>query len=179
MQTNYKVLSNNIVLEVKIRFDDLDIPYNLWFSNVTSSQYECIGLGKSASGYAVAYSRTEGKEVEPLYSNYILEENVDYVIKAVFDSTTQTKELYLNGELQKTKLYNSEMSKNTQPFLLFATRENVVLKAKIYWAKVYDNGELALHLIPCVRNHDNVVGMLDVVSLSFYHSETDNEFTGG
>lgn len=182
LTTNYKATSNNITIEAKIKFTNLNINYAFWLHNIngaSGNQTDGIALGKSDSGYAVAYSRINTAQEDPLYSNYKLEENVDYVIKAIYDSTTQTKELYLNGELQKTKTYTSNLTKNNQPFMLFYCAGFPIVSAKMYYVKIYSDNQLVVHLVPCIRKHDNIIGMFDLVSAVFFKSDGTEEFVGG
>lgn len=177
--TNYVATSSNITLEAKIQFTDLNIKYAFWLHNIGGSSLEAIGLGKSDSNYAVAYSRKNGTQEDPLYSNTKLEENVDYEIKAIYDSTTQTKTLYLNGELQKSKTYTSDLTTNTQQFMLFYSPSFPIVSAKMYYVKIYSDNQLVVYLVPCIRKHDNIVGMFDLISATFYKSSGTEEFIGG
>lgn len=177
--TDYVATSSNITLEAKIQFTNLNINYAFWLHNINTNEKEAIGLGKSDSSYAVAYSRKNGTQEDPLYSNFILEENVDYEIKAIYDSTTQTKTLYIDGELQKSKTYTSDLTTNTQRFMLFHSDTFPIVSAKMYYVKIYSDGELVLDLIPAMVENSNVVGMFDKVSNKFYVSASGTAFIGG
>ena len=37
----------------------------------------------------------------------------------------------------------------------------------MYYAKIWDNGTLIRHYIPCYRKYDNVIGMYDLVNSTF------------
>ena len=50
---------------------------------------------------------------------------------------------------------------------------------KVYYAKVYKNGELIADLVPAKRNADNVVGFFDNISKAFYTSSSSNPFVDG
>jgi len=51
--------------------------------------------------------------------------------------------------------------------------------AKIYYCRIYENGEIIRNYIPCYRKIDNVVGLYDTVENKFYENATDGEFTKG
>ena len=50
---------------------------------------------------------------------------------------------------------------------------------KIYYCKIWDNGELVREFIPCKRNSDNVLGMYDKVNNVFYTNSGSGVFTAG
>ena len=50
---------------------------------------------------------------------------------------------------------------------------------KMFYFKVFDNGTLALDLVPAKRDNDSVAGAYDVVNNVFYTSETAVNFTAG
>lgn len=50
---------------------------------------------------------------------------------------------------------------------------------KMFYFKVFDNGTLALDLVPAKRDNDSVAGAYDVVNKVFYTSETAVNFTAG
>lgn len=50
---------------------------------------------------------------------------------------------------------------------------------KVYYAKVYKNGELIADLIPAKRNADNVIGFFDNISKAFYTSLGKYPFMDG
>ena len=52
-------------------------------------------------------------------------------------------------------------------------------KGKMYGAKIYDNGTLVRDMIPALRNSDNVVGMYDMVSHTFFTNAGTGEFIAG
>ena len=50
---------------------------------------------------------------------------------------------------------------------------------KIYYCKIWDNGELVREFIPCRRNSDSVLGMYDRVNNVFYTNAGSGVFTAG
>ena len=52
-------------------------------------------------------------------------------------------------------------------------------KAKLYYFKIYVEDVLVRDFIPCYRNSDNVVGMYDLVSNTFFVNQGTGTFTKG
>ena len=79
----------------------------------------------------------------------------------------------LNGQTVYT-FYNTtsaiDWSTNTQKFYLFGAR-NEHDDLVIYNFELYDGNTLVRKLIPCYRKNDNVVGMYDTISNTFFINE--------
>ena len=58
-------------------------------------------------------------------------------------------------------------------------KTNLLCKARIYDLKFYDGEELKVDLIPCYRKSDNVNGMYDYVTGTFYTNKGAGQFTRG
>ncbi len=56
---------------------------------------------------------------------------------------------------------------------------NRILVGKIYYVKMYNNGVLALNLIPAKRNSDSAIGMYDTVTKTFFTNAGSGTFTAG
>ena len=56
---------------------------------------------------------------------------------------------------------------------------NNTVSMHVYNVKMYNNGNLDLNLIPAQRNSDNVLGMWDTVSKTFYINAGSGSFTAG
>lgn len=72
----------------------------------------------------------------------------------------------------------------TYSIYLFAVhRETNVLEnnaqKRIYYCKLYNNGTLVRDMIPCYRVSDNVIGMYDLVSNTFFTNAGSGTFTKG
>lgn len=66
---------------------------------------------------------------------------------------------------------------------LFALNTNGVINAysssRIYYLKISENGVLVRNLIPCKRNSDSAIGMLDLKHNVFYENQGTGTFTYG
>lgn len=88
---------------------------------------------------------------------------------------------YFDGTLSSS--FSSPTSFTTpQNMLLFAMWENNVSfksKIKFYSCKLYDNGTLIRHFIPCFRKSDNEIGLFDLVNQVFYTNQGTGTFLKG
>ena len=71
---------------------------------------------------------------------------------------------------------------NTNNLWMFGTNNGALqypFKGKAYWAKIWNNGTLVRKFIPVRRNSDNVLGMYDMVSGTFFTNAGTGTFTAG
>lgn len=50
---------------------------------------------------------------------------------------------------------------------------------RLYYCKIFEDGTLVRHFIPCYRNSDNEIGLYDVVNDVFYTKQGSDSFTKG
>lgn len=74
----------------------------------------------------------------------------------------------VNGQTYTT-LSDADWSTNMQSFHLFGARSNHT-GVKFYKFELWDGGSLIRNLIPCYRKIDNVIGLYDTVSRTFFTS---------
>ena len=71
-------------------------------------------------------------------------------------------------------------SSGTRDIYLFrALNSTVFVEGKIYYYKQYEGNTLVYDLVPCYRNSDNVSGMYDMVSNTFFTNAGTGSFTTG
>ena len=103
--------------------------------------------------------------------------NQKYIIKVVENSITRDGTVINNIANEfgdGTGTYNVRLfncNQNGQSYRTF--------KGKIYYCKIWDNGELVREFIPCKRNSDSVLGMYDTVNNVFYTNAGSGSFTAG
>ena len=106
-------------------------------------------------------------------------DTIDYT--KMCDIETQGDKYIYNGiEMSVAPLDFSVHNKLS--IVLFARRTTNVnrhSKSKIEFFKIYENGTLAMDLIPCIRKSDGVVCMYDNVSKSFFENEGTGSFVPG
>jgi hypothetical protein len=86
-----------------------------------------------------------------------------------------------NGEI-KTENYAVTAVPTTSLYLFLdrAKRTTTFTKPlKIYDCKIWGDGELLRHFIPCYRKSDNVIGMYDIINSTFYTNKGTGSFTKG
>ena len=54
-----------------------------------------------------------------------------------------------------------------------------VILSQMSYAQIFKNGTKVRDFIPCYRKSDNVCGMYDLVTSSFYSSVGSGQFTAG
>ena len=169
---------NTGVIEIKTK----SLAYNTRF----------VGFGDSSkSNVSIALATnwtwmSSYKDVPASYSSWNdVYNNVDYNSSPTFvfryEFTNGTQKLYINGTLNKT--FNQTKGTDTYNFRLF----NVTPAASaingtntIYYCKVYDgSGNLLREYIPALRNSDNVLGMYDTVTNTFFTNQGTGTFVAG
>ena len=76
------------------------------------------------------------------------------------------------------------MSSNTLSMTLFARRTSAsvvgnYMAAKIFRFKLWVDGQVVRHMLPCYRKSDNVIGMYDVIGKKFHINKGTGSFTKG
>ena len=109
--------------------------------------------------------------------------NKTVVINGVFSSTTPRRHLYgtINGNSYNvttdTNPINTSAA-NSKISIFRHNGDNYRGAMKMYYLKVYDNGTLVLNLIPA-KNSNNVVGMYDTVTKTFFTNSGTGSFGAG
>ena len=50
---------------------------------------------------------------------------------------------------------------------------------RLYYLKMYSDGDLVRDYVPCYRKSDSVIGLYDLVSKTFYTNQGSGTFTKG
>ena len=130
-------------------------------SNIDSSDY-MQGFGEYYSGVSGFNSLpTTGKH------HYNLSYS-DSGISFMYDNDTElhTTDFYHINQNKKIVLFGGQ----------YAAR---CITAKLYYMKLYNNGDVVRDFIPAKRNSDNVVGLYDVVSQTFFMNQGTGTFIAG
>ena len=144
--------------------DDISLHQRMWGVTKGSGTYlqffNNVGqLGVQAFGMPVLLTQDTNKH------SYI----IDFANSTVKQDSTSTALTYANNNLD-INMY------------LFARNNNGTVDSfascKIYEFS-YNDGTQNIHLIPCRRNSDNVLGMYDTVSGTFYTNAGTGTFTSG
>ena len=91
-----------------------------------------------------------------------------------------SKEVYVDGVLkftsQNTYTYNASQS---NIYIFKAARANYYSSYQLYDFQLYDGDDLVRHFIPSKRNSDNVVGLYDMVTKTFFTNSGSGDFIEG
>lgn len=55
--------------------------------------------------------------------------------------------------------------------------EKRIKNTRVYYAKIWDNGELTHYFVPAIRKSDDEIGMLDIITSTFYDNDGSGDFT--
>ena len=87
---------------------------------------------------------------------------------------------YRNGTLVGSETMGSMTSNSTlYLFNYHNSYQGYSFNGKMYFCRIWHNGEIVRDLVPCYRKSDNVIGFLDVVNNVFYANEGTGSFTKG
>jgi hypothetical protein len=149
---------------------------NMWRILLSANQATCTVSGSACNlritGYANAIPGGG-----PLFSAFTIELNQDYIVD--FSQT----EAFVNGQVQKLLTGDSQGSTGTSSIKLFAGGanggNNYYSNTRIYYFLLYDGDNLVRNMIPARRNSDNVVGMWDTISGTFFTNAGRGSFIAG
>lgn len=166
-------------LETELSFTQLATGSYQYFAgySYTGSADRLYYIRMANNSRALGY--TYGSDNSQTSNFATLIEDTWYKFKSVMKANLQ--QLYLDGTLLGGTTFGelSYDSQNPKYIYMFVTNYvnslNGPTKAKCKYAKWYDeNDELVRWFIPCYRISDNVIGMYDLITKSFY----DNQGTG-
>lgn len=85
---------------------------------------------------------------------------------------------YVDGELKATHTSQTFTSTNQMYILMQPGSEttSTPLEARIYYMKIWDNGELVHDLLPALNDETGIAGLYDLVTNEFITSATTTEF---
>lgn len=133
----------------------------------------------NTSSYGLYYSSSNGLA----YSNFNSDSSFDrskieYGKKHFVDKNKNL--LYIDNELVLT--HTSATFQSTIPLHIFKLNFSLnprYAKLRVYDFKIYENNDLVRHFIPSKRNSDNVLGMYDLVSQTFFTNAGSGYFIAG
>lgn len=96
---------------------------------------------------------------------YDWNKNAFYIDNVLVGSTT-----YANFQCEDNLGIFAAIMYNGRPPYIDTSESIEYLRGKLYDFKAYDDGVLAVELVPCIRDNDNKVGVYDIVNDVFYTS---------
>ena len=167
--------------------DDMQLKTKIYIPEMLSIEKDIIGNQDNATGRFVlgmyqkkifGFSKVENNADTNVFSNeYSGSQTLD--ISITYNSTNKTKTLLVNG-VSTYADYNTNISNTNKRIQIFSNGYSAnPISGRIYYAQILENDTLKLYLLPCYRISDNVIGMYDVVSNTFYTNAGTGTFTKG
>ena len=147
----------------EIKFACTDTPTNnTWFFGAFSSVGIILGHQSSA---IQGYLGSGG--------NLVAYDTNDHVVEIKSDG------IYLDGVKKQTGDW-SQVPENIALYLFSRGGDNSKINNfKIYYAKIWQNSALVRNYIPAERHSDNEIGLLDLVTSTFYTNDGTGDFVAG
>lgn len=102
------------------------------------------------------------------------EEREIYTIKCNFYNNYK----YIDNGVETNTLPNTAFDTSLS-FWLFRRNPSLIFTGRIYYFKITYENELVRNMIPCYRKSDNVIGMYDLVTNTFFTNAGTGEFLKG
>lgn len=156
--------------EYEIKMSPLSTRATTWEQYFAGQMYTETTVGK-------LYENTNNF----VYQGYPYPRNQYAVISSLsnnaFEISVKDGGVYSNG----AKLSNyTPVQWGTHTFYIFASHsENLRASMRLYYLKMYSDGVLVRDYIPCYRKSDNVIGLYDLVSQTFFINQGSGSFTKG
>ena len=143
-----------------------------------ASTPSCLYTGRTAySNNAFGFMPCEG-EKNVTRSSYG-KENKEFGVTSANTVHTVIQDgiyTYIDGELKVTHTTATFKAGNPMYVLMQPSSTATPLEAKIYYMKIWDNGELVHDLIPALNDETGIAGLYDLITKEFITSATTTEF---
>lgn len=128
------------------------------------------------SGSAVRMYLTDTSATQTYYETYINSSNTNVVTYSY-----QNKYMYANESLTQssTTTFSTPQGTCTLFRVKGSNGDNYTFKGRIYYCKLYQNGNLVRDLVPAKHRTTGVLGMYDVLNNHFYQNVGSGTFTAG
>ena len=156
---------------------------NLFGARIGSAQKSQVVFINTSSnkGIAIHYGISATERID---TGWIYRENlIDIKTKLEVQNTLVDTTIIVNDNIVYQSVQNKTDFTSSITDFLFARNYNGVVvlcgKFKIYTCKLYNNEILERDFIPCYRKSDDVIGMYDTVTQTFYTNAGSGFFTKG
>lgn len=169
----YEVLNTNY---------DIAIKFNIIGPGKDNTQSFLFGCQNTTSPWPGTFIRLSDNSTPYVSSRYIGSNNKDPNIcgkNSIFELPVQTppnKNVYNLSNGGQTHNFSTSL------FCAFSDAQstpNKFIEAKLYYFKLFVEGNLVRDLVPAKRKSDNVVGLYDKQNDVFYVSQGTDQFVGG
>lgn len=151
----------------------------------TPQRYANVIGGSRNSSRTASFAVLLYKDV--FCSSYGTQNNITsseaYEVNKKYETKLDKNLFYVDGTLLTT--HDSQTFQSDYNIYLFGWNDGGTfdadqsLKGNIYSAKIWDNGTIVRDFIPCYRKSDNVIGMYDLVTKTFFTNSGTGTFTKG
>ena len=154
---------------------------DIQFETIKKGTYGVIFGGEEAFGTNAFHLYTNYNNFDIGFGARYTAENIPYNINTKYTLVMDKTGFTLNNT---SGTFETNTISTTYSIYLFAVHRatNVIdsdAQKRIYYCKLYNNGTLVRNLIPCYRISDNVIGMYDLVSNTFFTNAGTGTFTKG
>lgn len=165
--------NNTIKLEVKIAYNDTKTG-QLMGSGTSGT--ERFNFGIEGSRFRFGF----GDKWFDAHSD-VLKANTEPHIW-ILDANTKTGSI---DGIKQTATTNVYSPSGSRAIILFARGMSSVAESsnktrgKLYYTKIWNNGDLVRDMVPCYRKSDNEIGMYDIANDTFYTNKGSDTFIAG
>ena len=147
----------------------------------TSSNSEMSVIGRTAGGGFDMLFR--GGDVIRVYNttDQSVTSPTNYTQNTLYTITGEvgTNSIYINVNGNENTYTGTVTERPVGNIVLFRHNSNYNFTGRMYYTKIWNNGTLVRHLVPCTRKSDSVVGMYDLITKTFYTNAGTGNFTAG
>lgn len=161
------VPTNNSKWVLDAQFNETTTQFNGRFENNENPRGQRFDIAIAADGYYYINGGNNTKTIVANTNRHTFVLDMKNGIASIDNSNFNLDMQTFNGQ---------------RPVYLFARRANNIeyyCNEKIYSCKFYENNVLTMNLIPCYRKSDNVAGMYDIVTKTFFINSGTGTFTVG
>ena len=176
LTTNTYINNNNISIKTKITTP-----------NMPSMEQDIIGNQDNTTGRFIlglynnivfGYSRNNiGADANVISTSYSGKQTLEIELDYNYSSSKKTLKV---NDTSYDMAYTQSISNSNNAVQIFGNGngENRLV-GKVYYLKLYKGDTLSIDLYPCYRISDNVIGMYDLVTSTFYTNQGTGTFTKG
>lgn len=161
-------LQPNIDFEIKLQFTNISSEKYIFGTSDISARVGIVPRNGTTK-FTTCLNSVWGGEVGSVAVN------TDYTFVGSYGSNSQN--VKVNGT--QIASWGQTLSTTNKPLMLFGGSGANGANVKLYYCKMRTNGALQRYFIPCYRKSDNVIGLYDLVTETFFTNSGTGTFTKG
>lgn len=164
---------------------DIDFKYSYTTTNLSGTETRVFGSRGSGNSEAFFI----GLHSSYNYCWYINYGDTSNTLQSIIWGTVDTNPHIIKNNsgafyFDNVNVMNFSVNSYTSPYnaIIFGANADGTIrttKARVYYCKMYDQGNLVRNFIPCYRVSDNEVGLYDTVNNQFYTNQGTSKFIAG